>query len=52
MIDDGYIPENKFDWSFKSGEFYKKIDFLDEHSSISSCSLKIDEDSEENIQIL
>jgi hypothetical protein len=29
MIDDGYIPENKFDWSFKSGEFYKKIDVLD-----------------------
>jgi hypothetical protein len=32
MNDDGYIPENKFDWSFKSGAFYKKIDSLDKYS--------------------
>ena len=39
ILDLGYIPDNKFDWSLPPGADFNKSDVQDMHSSISSCAL-------------
>ena len=50
LIERDFIPDNKFDWSLCPGETFKKIDTNDNHSSMSSCGIKSNEETcHENI---
>ena len=44
ILDHGFLPDQKFDWSFEDGGDYQMIDDEDRHSSISSCDVSENED--------
>lgn len=46
LLEIDYFPDQKFDWSLKPGENFVKVDRDDNHSSISSCGVSLDEDQE------
>jgi hypothetical protein len=44
LLDRDFLPDNKFDWSMRTGEQFKRVNLNDKHSSISSCCISSSEE--------